>query len=139
MYLAHKFKKNQKLGRLRIIKRITNDHYGGTRWLCICDCGKKMITNGTPLGDGRTKSCGCLSRTNLEKGRQKGILWSKRLAREELSIRRHISKISHPIKIGEIPNQIVQMYFAYYLMRRISKGNPKFIEYARGWVREDNL
>jgi len=47
-----------KYGRLTVIKRATMDHQ--PKWLCICDCGKEVITSGLHLKSGHTKSCGCL-------------------------------------------------------------------------------
>lgn len=33
---------------------------GKARWLCKCKCGANAIVEGTQLGSGNTKSCGCL-------------------------------------------------------------------------------
>ena len=33
-----------------------------SRWVCICDCGEKIVTEAHSLRRGRTKSCGCLNR-----------------------------------------------------------------------------
>ena len=32
-------------------------------WNCICDCGNKLITSGNRLRYGKTKSCGCIVKT----------------------------------------------------------------------------
>lgn len=50
----------QKYGRLTVIKL---DHIGKNNrkyYLCKCNCGKEIITAGTSLISGITKSCGCL-------------------------------------------------------------------------------
>lgn len=39
-------------------------------WLCVCDCGKRKVINGTSLRRGATLSCGCLNRDN---GRARAI------------------------------------------------------------------
>ena len=36
-------------------------------WLCECDCGNKKIVLAKNLKSGRTKSCGCIRRTNIHK------------------------------------------------------------------------
>lgn len=53
---------NQKFGRLAVIERAENKAKV-TRWLCLCDCGKKTIVSYQNLINGHTKSCGCY---NLE-------------------------------------------------------------------------
>jgi len=50
----------QRFGRLVVISMAIG---GRTpNWNCICDCGTEKIINGISLREGRTKSCGCLSR-----------------------------------------------------------------------------
>jgi hypothetical protein len=48
--------------RLTVIKRVENNKYGNTQWLCECNCENKTqkIITGNNLRTGRTKSCGCL-------------------------------------------------------------------------------
>lgn len=49
---------------------ITGNRYGrliaaqriGTKWLCVCDCGKEKLINPSNIKRGLTKSCGCLNR-----------------------------------------------------------------------------
>lgn len=48
-------------GRLTVIKRAPNYKAGATRWVCKCSCGKEIITYGSNLRTGKTKSCGCLA------------------------------------------------------------------------------
>lgn len=50
----------QKLGYLTVIKRIKNNQYGHTRWLCKCDCGKETVQYSTRIRSGQVKSCGCM-------------------------------------------------------------------------------
>lgn len=52
----------QRFGRLVVVARAENDKYGEARWLCRCDCGRKVIVRGASLRCGDTKSCGCLKR-----------------------------------------------------------------------------
>ena len=49
-------------GRLVVMSRAENDRYGGTRWLCQCDCGHGVVVRGEDLRAGHTKSCGCWQR-----------------------------------------------------------------------------
>ena len=61
----------QKFGRLTVIKRGENyvSSSGKTvkiQWLCNCDCGtENILVVGSQLKNGRTKSCGCISRELL--------------------------------------------------------------------------
>jgi hypothetical protein len=50
----------QKFNRLTIIKRLNNNQYGSSRWLCECNCGQETIVLGSDLTGGKTQSCGCL-------------------------------------------------------------------------------
>lgn len=50
----------QRFGRLVVVKRADNSADGRARWLCKCDCGKEIVTYGSWLRNGDTKSCGCL-------------------------------------------------------------------------------
>ncbi len=54
----------QKFVRLVVIEQAGKDKQGRYKWLCECDCGNKIVTNGYYLRCGDTKSCGCL---NIEK------------------------------------------------------------------------
>lgn len=55
----------QRFGRLVAISP-TNDkkRYRRINWLCQCDCGNKIITQGSNLKEGHTVSCGCKRRDN---------------------------------------------------------------------------
>lgn len=52
---------NQVFGRLLVLHRLVTENKRA-RWLCACECGKKVEVYGTELRRGNTKSCGCLSR-----------------------------------------------------------------------------
>lgn len=54
--------KGQKFGYLTVLKYYGTDPkpHGGSLWECQCDCGNKIIVNGTVLRNGKRKSCGCL-------------------------------------------------------------------------------
>lgn len=47
----------QRFGRVVVTSLI--DTARGSRWNCICDCGRGFIATGGHLRDGNTKSCGC--------------------------------------------------------------------------------
>lgn len=40
---------------------------GMHRWRCLCDCGKETVVGQTLLQTGKTKSCGCLQASIIEK------------------------------------------------------------------------
>jgi hypothetical protein len=51
----------QRFGRLVAIERIyPNSSTNKVRWLCLCDCGNKVIVETGSLKSGNTRSCGCL-------------------------------------------------------------------------------
>lgn len=57
-----------KYGRLTVIRYYGKNKNGNSLWICECDCGN--ITNpivNSSLTSGRTKSCGCLEKENLNK------------------------------------------------------------------------
>jgi hypothetical protein len=50
----------KKFGRLIVLERIDDINGKPTRWLCRCNCNKKITVLGYNLKNGNTKSCGCL-------------------------------------------------------------------------------
>jgi len=52
---------NKVFGRLTVISRAENKGIA-TAWHCKCECGSDVITTGGRLGNGSTKSCGCLQK-----------------------------------------------------------------------------
>jgi len=50
----------QTFGRLWVLNREPSDAGGRARWLCVCECGNKVIVRGICLRAGRRQSCGCL-------------------------------------------------------------------------------
>jgi hypothetical protein len=50
-----------KFGRLTVMRRAETSGKGWKpRWVCRCDCGGEIITAGSDLRSGSTKSCGCI-------------------------------------------------------------------------------
>lgn len=54
-------------------KRLEERKKGSCLWLCRCDCGQETFVSSGNLKQGRTVSCGCVRRENLE-GRRFGKL-----------------------------------------------------------------
>lgn len=52
----------QKFERLIVIKRVENNKFNQTQWLCKCDCGNNVIVTTNSLKSKNTKSCGCLKK-----------------------------------------------------------------------------
>lgn len=70
-----------RFGRLTVIERATAITSGEVRWICSCDCGKIIVTKGSRLRSGETKSCGCwkgeMGRKALTThGKSRTRLWS---------------------------------------------------------------
>jgi hypothetical protein len=62
--------KGLRFGRLKVVNRsksVASGHSERTRWVCVCDCGKRITTLLTHLRNGDTQSCGCMMRENLAK------------------------------------------------------------------------
>jgi len=49
-------------GNLTVLSRESNDHRGGTRWLCVCSCGCTTVVRREHLKGGYTNSCGCIAK-----------------------------------------------------------------------------
>lgn len=85
---------NRIFGRLKVISR-AESHItkGGNvigQWLCICSCGKEKIVLTNSLLQGKTKSCGCLSK---ESSRDNGIRNKKHGGYSKFSSEKH--RIKH--------------------------------------------
>lgn len=54
---------NERFGKLKVLKFIEKKgkyFY----WLCDCDCGKQKVVKSTFLREGKTRSCGCIKKSN---------------------------------------------------------------------------
>lgn len=53
----------KKFGKLTVLERVSNEilSNGHTqiKWRCQCECGNEVVTRGTSLKNGHTRSCGC--------------------------------------------------------------------------------
>jgi hypothetical protein len=54
--------KEQRFGRLRVIRRKPLSSGHGVLWVCRCDCGRRVAVLSFDLRAGKTRSCGCLRR-----------------------------------------------------------------------------
>lgn len=57
-----------RVGKLTLMSKIS-----GSKWECLCDCGKTTTVTSDHLRDGHTRSCGCLRTPDLT-GRRFGML-----------------------------------------------------------------
>ena len=69
---------DKRFGRLTVIKFMETKSSGVSIWECECDCGNVTQTSIGNLKSGNTKSCGCLQREVLEKGRHKHGFYKKK-------------------------------------------------------------
>lgn len=66
----------KRFGKLYVIEK-TNEkakNNGEYKYMCVCDCGKKILVRGSNLKYGNSKSCGCtgvLKRSYISKGYRK--------------------------------------------------------------------
>lgn len=49
----------QRFGKLVVVNRAVGQ-YREAMWLCKCECGNEIITRGSSLRGGKSKSCGCV-------------------------------------------------------------------------------
>lgn len=72
----------QVFGRLTVLRRTDIQSKGKTRWLCLCQCGQKIVLTKSALVTGNTQSCGCLRREMVaEKNSEMGWLTTQRFTR----------------------------------------------------------
>lgn len=68
----------RRYGRLSV-ERLHSSTRGGTKWLCLCDCGKSKVVYASALRTGRTVSCGCYhdecSRSRVKHGQSRTQLY----------------------------------------------------------------
>lgn len=57
----------RKFGRLAVVGDKGHDKNGKSIWLCMCECGERIIAVGAVLNRGEYKSCGCLRKYNSTK------------------------------------------------------------------------
>lgn len=51
----------QRFGRVTVLEYVAPDPgRRGAKWLCLCDCGVRFVTDAGALTRGHTRSCGCL-------------------------------------------------------------------------------
>jgi len=53
-------------GALTVLSFISRNSHGNSRWLCLCDCGKRVPVMYQNLGK-RTNSCGCGMKVDQQK------------------------------------------------------------------------
>jgi hypothetical protein len=59
----------KKFSKLTVESEAGRDSYGRAQWLCVCDCGERVIIGSNNLRTGNSKSCGCVKRQWLESGK----------------------------------------------------------------------
>lgn len=52
----------QRFERLTAVRPVGKNKGKGVMWECVCDCGNTIITCGSDLRRGKTRSCGCYAR-----------------------------------------------------------------------------
>ncbi len=49
----------KKINNFTVLSRAPNDKSGGTRWNCLCECGKEFSNWAANISKNKVKSCGC--------------------------------------------------------------------------------
>lgn len=60
MNKKHFIEPGMEFDRLHVVEQVFDYHRKGQFWLCLCECGIHVTVEAMALGNGRTKSCGCL-------------------------------------------------------------------------------
>ena len=60
----------KRYGRLIVLERVGTDKQRRATWKCLCDCGNKRVIAGVNMTRGKTRSCGCLAKEALQKGKE---------------------------------------------------------------------
>jgi hypothetical protein len=58
--------KDQKFGRLKVLKFVGTSNANRSIWKCICDCGNISFVHTSHLTSGHTMSCGCYQRERIK-------------------------------------------------------------------------
>lgn len=81
----------QSFNQLTVIK-----HVQGTKWLCMCDCGKRVERSSLDIRTGKVKSCGCEKSKLLSKAKTTHGMTRTATYRSWLSMRRRCYDKDHP-------------------------------------------
>lgn len=77
-----KYRNGEKFGSLTVINENAGKTTGGIRLVeCLCICGNKIITRCTSLGNGDTKSCGCIRNIHGMHGSKEYRAWRSMIDR----------------------------------------------------------
>lgn len=60
----------QRFGRLLVVALHSRGDQQGSRWSCLCDCGKTTIRKAAAMKRGSVRSCGCLARETTSRLRR---------------------------------------------------------------------
>ncbi len=58
--MARSYRAGDRFGRLVLHCKVSIQGSRNTKWSCRCDCGETVVVPTSHLGNGHTKSCGCL-------------------------------------------------------------------------------
>lgn len=90
----------KRIGHLIVLRRASHGLYGRghAAWVCKCDCGKKIVADGTLLRRGYYSSCGCMRRKRLHDIAYKHGMTNTSLSNYEIA---HILGYITPTTFGE--------------------------------------
>jgi hypothetical protein len=86
---------NQKFGKLLAISPKGSDKHGNVLWECKCKCGQSVVTLGTSLRSGKTRSCGCIGKIRIASLARLGGESAKKKGHEYFV---NLGKIGHKIR-----------------------------------------
>jgi hypothetical protein len=72
------------------------EHVAGTKWRCLCDCGKEVERASLDIRTGKVKSCGCRKAEAIAKAQRTHGMTNTATYRSWISMRRRCYDKTHP-------------------------------------------
>lgn len=85
-----------KFGKLTVVSRAPNSKRGQTMWNCICECGNTTVSFAGHLGNGSSKSCGCVRVEKAKIGHPTHGAYQTRMCRAWTEMHRRCRDTTRP-------------------------------------------
>ncbi|HJJ89374.1 MAG TPA: hypothetical protein O0W81_04640 [Methanocorpusculum sp.] len=124
-------------GMITVLRRIDSKSRK-PRWLCLCGCGNTFTAYGFNLKSGNTKSCGCLSKTELGQARmERSSISLYRLKKDENDPYRNLANAIVAVAADDYRNALqnnddnlvksLESFFYFDWYRLLTNLNPNLL------------